>query len=166
LVGWRDVGVGGGIQWRGVLIKKGNDMLVSRRGFLKLISATIASGAIVPDFVKNRPPYVSEGEVVNYVGPRPGGFIGGQVVNKVEVWDGIGYPVQCWNNTCGSGRAIERYYDFDLANFIRDIPHRFWANPENAKYPNVHTWIRVQRFGETIAEAMRHLNYVGVAMPA
>ena len=146
--------------------KKGNDMLISRRGFLKLISAALASGAVIPAIAKTRAPYVAEGEAVDYIGHHPGGFIGGQLVHKVETWDGVGYPVQCWNNAYGKHRALERYYDFDLANFVRDVPQGFWSMPGSKKYPNVHTWLREQRFGETVAEAMRHLNFVGVRMPA
>ena len=37
-------------------------MLISRRGFLKLIGAAIAAGAAVPAFTKSRAPYVVAGE--------------------------------------------------------------------------------------------------------
>lgn len=141
-------------------------MLISRRGFLKLISAALASGATIPAIAKTRNPYVSEGEAVSYIGHCPGGFIGSQLVHKVDPWDGFGYPVHLWNNAYGTRRATERYYDFDLSNFTRDVPHGFWSMPGSAKYPNVHTWMREQRFGETVAEAMRHLNFSGVRAPA
>lgn len=142
-------------------------MLISRRGFLKLIGAAIASGATVPAFSKHRAPYVAAGEVVDYIGHHPGGFCGGQLVHEVGQWDGVGYPVLCWNTSYGPGRALERYYDFDLADFRREVPSGFWHHPgTRAKYPNVHTWIREQRFGETVVEAMRKLNFVGVRMPS
>lgn len=142
-------------------------MLISRRGFLKLIGAAIAAGAAVPAFTKSRTPYVVAGEVVDYIGHHPGGFIGGQIVHEVGAWDGVGYPVLLWNNAYGPRRDLERYYDFDLANFTRDVPRDFWHHASNrAKYPNVHTWFREQRFGETVAEAMRKLNFVGVRMPS
>ena len=141
-------------------------MLISRRGFLKLIGSALASGATVPAFAKTRQPYVSKGEVVAYVGHCPGGFTGSQLVHEVEAWDGVGYPVQCWNNAYGTRRALERYYDFDLADFLREVPKDFWSMPGSKKYPNVHTWLREKRFGETVAEAMRHLNFAGVRMPA
>lgn len=142
-------------------------MLISRRGFLKLIGAAIASGAVVPAFAKTRDPYVSKGDIASYVGHCPGGFTGGQLMHEVEAWDGIGYRVQCWNNALGQHRALERYFhDFDLADVNREIPTGFWSHPGSARYPNVHTWIREQRFGETVAEAMRKLNFVGVRMPA
>ncbi len=142
-------------------------MLISRRGFLKLIGAAIASGATVPAFAKHRAPYVATGEVVDYIGHHPGGFCGGQLVHEVGQWDGVGYPVLSWNNAYGPRRALERYYDFDLANFRREVPSDFWHHPgARAKYPNVHTWVREQRFGETVVEAMRKLNFVGVWMPS
>ena len=104
-------------------------MLISRRGFLKLISAALASGATIPAIAKTRNPYVSEGEAVSYIGHCPGGFIGSQLVHKVDPWDGVGYPVHLWNNAYGTRRATERYYDFDLSNFTRDVPHGFWSMP-------------------------------------
>lgn len=71
------------------------------------------------------------------------------------------YPVQLWNNASGACRALERYYDFDLADFTRDVPRDFWHNKANARtYPNVHSWLRQQRFGESVEQAIRHLNFV------
>lgn len=137
-------------------------MLISRRGFLKLIGAALASDATVPAFAKTRLPYVSEGEVASYIGHCPGGFIGGQLVHKIGPWDGVGYPVQCWKNAYGKNRTLERYYDFDLADFLREVPKGFWSMPGSDRYPNVHAWLREQRFGETVAEAMRNLNFAGV----
>jgi hypothetical protein len=134
-------------------------MNISRRDFLRIIASAIATGTLVPAFAKQRAPYVLEGDVVDFVGRHPGGFIGGQLVHKVDDWDGVGYPVLCWTNGYGSGRTLERYYDFDLANFRREIPAQFWAMPGATKYPNVHTWLREQRFGETVSEAMEHLNF-------
>lgn len=58
-------------------------MLISRRGFLKLIGAAIAAGAAVPAFAKSRAPYVVAGEAVDYIGHHPGEFIGGQIVHEV-----------------------------------------------------------------------------------
>ena len=141
-------------------------MLISRRGFLKLIGAALAAGQTIPALAKNRAPYVFDGESVSYIGHCPGGFIGSMLVHKIEAWDGIGYPAQLWNNAYGKHRKLERYYDFDLANFVRDVPHGFWSMPGSAKYPNVHTWLREQRFGETVAEAIRHLNFYSSRSPA
>lgn len=132
-------------------------MNISRRGFLKLIGSAIASGAVVPAFAKQRKPYVTEGEVVSWIGSCPGGFTGGQLVAKVEDWDGVGFPVLCWNNSYGPARKLERYYDFDLADFKREVPAGFWTMPGSKKYPNVHVWVREQRFGETVVEAISTL---------
>lgn len=141
-------------------------MLISRRGFLKLIGAAIASGATVPAFAKSRTPYVTAGEMVSYIGRSPGGFCGDQLVHEVSQWDGVGYPVLCWNNSYGPRRALERYYDFELANFRREVPHDFWHHHGNVvRYPNVHTFVREQRFGETVIEAMRKLNFTSVKLP-
>lgn len=136
--------------------------VLSRRGFLGLIAAVMAVGVDVPAMRATRKPYVIAGETVDYVGSVPGGFIGAQLVHVVDAWDGVGYPVQTWNNSYGPARALETYYDFDLANFRREVPERFWHDPAHcAKYPNVHTFLREQRFGETVAEAIKHLNFYG-----
>ena len=39
--------------------------------------------------------------------------------------------------------------DHDLANFNKEIPEGFWASRENNRlYPNVHAFVRFNRFGE------------------
>ena len=141
-------------------------MKVSRRSFLKLIGAAVATGVAVPAFAKNRAPYVLVGESVSHIGRCPGGFIGGKVVKEILPWDGCGYPVMLHSGIYGGrARPLERYYDFDLVNFRRELPERFWSLPGSKRYPNVHTYVRTQRFGETIAEAMGNLNFSGVRMP-
>lgn len=137
-------------------------MLISRRGFLKLIGTAVAAGAVVPAMTVGRAPYVSAGEVVDYIGRAPDGFIGGLVVHNVGAWDGAGYPVQCWNNSYPRRAEGACYYDFDLANFRREVPPGFWTLPGSKKYPNVHTWVRVQRFGESLAEAVQRLNFATI----
>jgi hypothetical protein len=135
-------------------------MSISRREFLKLIaiSAVIAAA---PAFSSNRKPYVNKGEIVNYIGIRGKGtqsFIGGRAVKNVYEFDGVGYPVDVHNNSYGVHAALERYYDFDLVDFNRELPEHFWWNKENGKkYPNVHTYIREQRFGETVLEAIEYM---------
>lgn len=136
-------------------------MLISRRGFLKLIGSALAAGIPIPAFAEGRTPYVAAGEVVGYIGSSPGGFCGGQLVASVGEWDGVGYPVKCWNSAYGTARKLENYYDFDLANFGKSVPKDLWHHADNVrKYPNVHAYLREQRFGETVARAMKHLNHV------
>lgn len=134
---------------------------LTRRRFLQLVGAAMASGAHVPAFSAGREPYVVEGGVVDFIGHCPGGFIGGQLVRMVHPWDGAGYPVDLWDSASESTRAIERYYDYDLADMCREVPDRFWWLEENRRrYNNVHTYIRVKRFGETVEEAVRQLGFV------
>jgi len=133
-------------------------MNITRRQFLKLLAAS-ATTVVVPAFSKTRDQYVFEGEVVNYVGHHPGGFIGGQIVTNINNWDGVGYPVNILNN--GYHGTVEIYNDFELANFRREIPDNIWHNQTNCeRYNNVHTYLREQRFGETIDQAIRKLNFV------
>ncbi|MCQ4271055.1 hypothetical protein NA655_08480 [Pseudomonas kuykendallii] len=136
--------------------------MITRRSLLKLMAGAAAAGFVVPALQSTRSPYVLAGEVASYIGHCPGGFIGGQVVHQVLPWDGVGYPMQVWNNAFGVHRALETYYDVDLANFNREIPRNFWHNHSTLDYPNVHTWLRMQRYGETRAEAIRALNFVGI----
>ncbi len=137
-------------------------MLLSRRSFLAFLGAAAAAGIVVPALDKLRQPYVSKADgTVSYIGRHPGGFMGSQVVQEVHPWDGHGFPVDLWNSAIGKHRALERYYDFDLANFRREIPRDFWHNGAHREFRNVHTWLRTQRFGESIEEAMAHLNFYG-----
>jgi hypothetical protein len=133
-------------------------MLLNRREFFKIVTALIAS-TVIPAFAYPRQPYVKVGDVVNYIGYHPGGFIGGQLVTQIFDWDGTGYPVifeQRWKE-----RPSPTYYDFDLSNFLVDIPKDFWHDEEHCKrYNNVHTYVRMQRFGESVEQAVEHLNFV------
>lgn len=145
-------------------------MNLTRRGFLKLLGAAAAAAGVgiagIPAMDKRRDPYVVAGESVSHIGPAPGGFIGSKVVHEVQAWDGVGYPVLLHSGIYGGGRALERYYDFDLADFQREVPDRFWHSQQNwDRYPNVHTYVREQRFGESVLEAMRKLNFRGVKPP-
>lgn len=132
--------------------------IITRRTFLKSIAAFVASAALpIPAFSSLRSPYVAVGEVVNYIGPHPGGFLGGRVVDSIGEWDGAGYPVTLFTNSFPSQKE-NGFYDVDLSCFLREIPPRFWARPDVQHYPNVHTWIRVQRYGESFEQAIRKLN--------
>ena len=134
---------------------------ITRRQFLKISAAGVAAlGFPIQAFSSTRKPYVNAGEVVSHIGRAPGGFIGAKAVKEVKKWDGMGYPVILRTDTFPSG--TKTYYDFDLADLNREIPDRFWHNPQNrSKYNNVHTYLRTKRFGETRKQAVRHLNYSG-----
>jgi hypothetical protein len=101
---------------------------------------------------------------LSYIGrhPHPNAFIGGVTLLAVEKWDGNGYPVQVAHPSYP--RRESRYYDHDLAEFSREVPDRFWHEESNRdSYPNVHTYVRMQRYGETRDQAIRHLNFVSSA---
>lgn len=126
-------------------------MGISRRSFLKLIAASAAIAAS-PAFSSQRLPYVDiNSGVVSYIGVKGKGFIGAKIVIKVHDFDGVGYPVEV--NYSMSRNLSETYYDFDLSDIQKDVPDKFWWNKENCdKYPNVHTYVREQRFGESVFE--------------
>lgn len=135
-------------------------MRITRRVFLKLIAAAAAVGNVPLAFSSTRDPYVRAGECVNYIGRSPGGFIGSVVVHEVGEWDGAGYPVRAWVSGCyGSHKEWVTYYDHQLCNFLREVPPDFWHRQENWRYPNIHTWVRIQRYGETMDEAIKNLNF-------
>ncbi|MCB5226220.1 hypothetical protein JAO78_005260 [Alishewanella sp. 16-MA] len=132
---------------------------ISRRSFLKgLVGIAITSGLSVPAFDKTRLPYVAVGDIVNYIGPSPG-FIGGKRVIRTMPFDGIGYPVVIAENGFGKKVIEETYYDIDLADFLKEVPADFWHKSENRIYPNIHTWLRMKRYGETIKQAIYKLNF-------
>lgn len=134
--------------------------MLTRRSFLKLMGIAAASAVAVPALQIGRQPYVLTGELVDYIGARPGGFIGACGVAEVHPWDGVGFPVDLRQNGYGRDLPLLRYYDADLANLRKEIPDRFWHEPANRRFNNVHTYVRVKRFGESLEEAVRHLNFV------
>jgi len=140
---------------------------LTRRRFLQLLGAAFASGVSVPALSMGREPYVHVGSCVDYIGPSGEGsrsFIGGKLVRAVHPWDGTGYPVDVDNGVFGKGRALERFYDFELSDLGREVPANFWHSEENRRrYNNVHTYVRTKRFGESIEEAVKALNLRGVA---
>jgi hypothetical protein len=141
--------------------------MISRRLFLKFLGTALTTPAVyklVPAFSETRKPYVLENDLtVDYVGPAGSGFIGGQSIKSVKPWDGTGYPVETYKNSFKTPRETETYYDFELVNFNRELPDNFWLNPKNKKYNNVHTYIVEKRFGITLAEAIKKLNYVSAS---
>jgi hypothetical protein len=145
---------------------------LSRRSFLRLAVAAAATGIVVPAFTPPRAPYVFEDEVVSHVGAcgrdLPS-FVGGTLVRKIERWDGVGFPCILRNQAfgCAAGDMQDRFYDFDLSNFLRDVPSDFWLEGGNAhRYPNVHAFVREQRFGEDPSVMWRRLGYERFARDA
>lgn len=139
--------------------------LLTRRAFLQRIGIAAAALAIKIPAFQRREPYVRKGDVVSWIGhcPSPDSFIGGKSVVAVGKWDGVGYPVTVRNQIVGPGAAVETYYDVDLCNFNREVPDRFWWDEENVRrYPNVHTYVRTNRYGERIDEAIKHLNFASI----
>lgn len=140
-------------------------MIVSRRSFLGLFAAAAAARIVVPAFTPPREPYVRVGEHVAYVGlnlhPAPT-FLGDMRVSEIGAWDGLGYPVTLAEHGFpGPASMAHRFYDCDLSNFRRDLPDRFWHDPARVeRYPNVHAYVREQRFGEDPAVMRRRLGLV------
>lgn len=128
-------------------------LTLSRRSFLALASAAAANGIVIPALSAPRLPYVSTGENVSYIGlgrhPHPT-FTGSSIVKEVHAWDGVGYPVTMSCQSFYRGRTMpDRFYDSDLCNFLKELPPRFWSDPDRcARYPNVHAYVREQRYGE------------------
>lgn len=136
--------------------------VISRRSFLALLGASLVP---IPAFTEGRAPYVIAGETASYIGlakyPAPG-FIGSAIVDEVLPWDGVGYPVRMMNQSFGPayGPMEHLFYDTDLCNFRRELPDNFWHCPErSARYPNVHAYVREQRYGEDPIISWRRLGY-------
>lgn len=134
----------------------------SRRGFLKTLGALVGAGLAAPAFAAVREPFVTEGEAVGsivwhlwddqLIAPS-----GPMIVHEVLPWDGTGYPIIlrqcCYREVCDLYRG---WYDFEWSNLRRDVPQQFWALPGADRYPNVHAYVREQRFGES-PEVMRRI---------
>ncbi len=135
-------------------------MNLSRRSFLKLVGGAALVGVAAQAMTVNRLPYVIEGETVSFIGKAQDGFVGGKSIHKILPHDGVGFPVQVWNGAYGKHQALDTYYDFELANFRREVPENFWHDQSNCdRYNNVHTFVRTKRFGESIQEAVYALNF-------
>lgn len=137
------------------------DLSITRRTFLKgFASSVVALSLPAPAFIPPREPYVVAGEVVSYIGPSgSGGFIGGEIVRSVADWDGVGYLCMLDFKGYGAQSKPVHFYDVDLVNFNRELPDRFWWNHSTDDYPNVHTYVRTRRYGETVVEAVKALNF-------
>jgi len=131
-------------------------MSISRREFLKIIGASTIIAAS-PAFSSQRKPYVNKQSYpVDYIGVNGNGFLGSKIVEDVLDFDGVGYPVLLKPHS--SNGISELYYDFDLVDMVSELPNNFWWSEHNKnKYPNVHTYFREQRFGESVHEAIFHM---------
>lgn len=133
-------------------------MNTTRREFLLLLAWFFALLGI-PAFRPNRAPYLKKGDVSSWLGHCPDAlsFIGGKLVLEVLPWDGVGFPCVLLSQGFPGRPEYETVYDFDLFT-TRDYPYHFWREAESERYPNVHTYIRMQRFGETFPDAIKALN--------
>ncbi len=138
--------------------------IVSRRVFLQLFAVSAAVRLIVPAFTPPREPYVCIGESVSYVGLNfyPENFSGTTLVRSIGDWDGLGFPVELHSQGFTEPASMAfRFYDFDLSNFNRDLPERFWWDQERVKkYPNVHAYVREVRFGEPVSVMRERMSQV------
>lgn len=131
--------------------------MIRRRSFLQvamvlpLVGATAQPAAAAP-----RAPFVEEGESVDSIiwhlwGERPTAPTGPLYVAKILPWDGVGYPIVLmrlgWREE--DREYFDGYYDHEWSNLRRDVPDRLWRLASNRRrYPNVHSYVREQRFGE------------------
>lgn len=130
-------------------------MDISKRSLLKALAA-LPFVAAVPAWAAPRSPFVIEGEVVDSIifhlwGERPRPPRGPLFVAEVLPWDGSGYPIVLMR--CGwrveDREYFDGFYDHEWSNLRRDVPDRFWHSAANRRrYPNVHSYVREQRFGE------------------
>lgn len=135
---------------------------LSRRRFLQIASAAAVVGVVAPALAAPRDPYVVAGEDVSFIGlalhPEPT-FIGGALVREVLPWDGVGFPCVLSSGGSTNANMAHRFYDADLCNFRRELPERFWHDASRAvKYPNVHAYVREQRYGEPVTVMLAKMN--------
>ncbi|WP_066918188.1 hypothetical protein [Methylobacterium sp. CCH5-D2] len=136
-------------------------MIVSRRAFLGLLAAASAARIAIPAFTPPRQPYVRVGQTVSYVGlarhPAPR-FVGALPVLAVGAWDTVGYPVTLDDTGFCRERRVVHFYDVDLSDLLTEVPRDFWHHEANwARYPNVHAYVREQRYGEDPSVMRRRL---------
>ena len=130
---------------------------IGRREFIKLSAALAVSSIAAPAFAIRREPYVIEGESVDSIifhlwdDPRNPAPFAALFVEQVLPWDGVGYRIVLKSHgyRAGPPPQVSGFYDFEWSNLRRDVPARFWGIPGNSdRYPNVHAYVREQRFGE------------------
>lgn len=132
---------------------------MKRRDFLKSV-AVLPIAAVLPTVAVAAPvrcPYVEVGESVSSIiwhlwdDPRNPAPTGPLFVGSIGDWDGVGYPIVLYS--CGwhveDRKHFYGFYDHEWSNLRRDVPDRFWHDRRNVRrYPNVHAYVREQRFGE------------------
>lgn len=117
-----------------------------------LVALPVAASLLtLPD----RGPYVMPGEwvdsIVFHLWDLPMVPLGPLSVHEVLPWDGKGYPIVLAKHGWREEDKLlyDGWYDYEWANFRREVPEHFWALHGNKdRYPNVHAFIREQRFGE------------------
>lgn len=130
-------------------------MKLSRRALLGAIAATPLLPAVV-SAAPLRAPYVEKDDDVSSIiwhiweDQRERPPVGPLFVHEVLPWDGNGYPIVMYRAgwRVEDREFVHGYYDFEFSQLRRDVPKYFWHDPANADYPNVHSYVREQRFGE------------------
>lgn len=146
-------------------------MKLTRRALLGAIAAVPLIPAI-SIAAPIRDPYVVKGETVDSIiwhiweDPRNPGPSGPVFVDEILPWDGKGYPIVLKRYSGANEHELfTGFYDHEWSNLLRDVPDLFWHRPENAHYPNVHSYVREQRFGEppAVMEAYMERNRLAPA---
>jgi len=130
------------------------ELEISSYAFIGSVAALV--GAVsAPAFLRGRAPFVIEGEFVSsivwHMWEKPLAPCSiSMLVAKVLPWDGTGYPIILARTgwSVADREYFEGWYDFEWSNLRRDVPSQFWAKPGADRYPNIHAYVREQRFGE------------------
>lgn len=145
-------------------------LVLTRRRFLQLATAAATSNLVSPALTAPRLPYVGIGESVSFIGlalhPEPT-FTGGAIVARVHDWDGVGYPCDIYSQGFYNPPRLMKhtFYDADLCNFLRELPPNFWHDRSRVgKYPNVHSYVREQRYGEPVSMMLERMAKVGITV--
>lgn len=127
---------------------------VTRRAFIGIAGAILGGGITPFALTRPRQPFVVEGEHVDslifHLWDTPHAPTGPLSVHEILPWDGRGYPIVLRQWNYGNNVLLfDGWYDFEWSNLLRDVPERFWQQAAHReKYPNVHSYVREQRFGE------------------
>lgn len=140
----------------------------SRRLFIQSVAALVGSAVVTPTLALGRKPFVIEGEMVDslvwHMWDKPAAPLGSLSVAKILPWDGVGYPIILRKHGWRAEDAEDftGWYDFEWSNLRRDVPPNFWHTHTTDQYPNVHAYVREQRFGES-PEVMRRTMMINAA---